>query len=276
MRWCRVRVSGNVIIRVSQKLGIKANQIRRKHTQSQSSPQIFSIEVWIEVYQICLSVDSQRICRSILVQSRKVNQTQSSQQEGEKVMKRKEAVLSWIIDGESTPQPPDNPCSDNGLSTPQASNYSSTPKGHLTPWLHISNKSGLNHNLQNNNSNQPYKFTGLSVTCVIQPAEKMHINYNKKQRPSVCMQITQGPSIRHVTHQMLNTMKCHINMWCIMHCLKNTSPNLQNKSQSCQYPPIVISIQIGRCRITNQVILHYILHGLIPLASAQFFKRSFH
>lgn len=145
-----------------------------------------------------------------------------------------------------------------------------------TPGLHVSNKRGLNHNLLDHNSKQPYKFTGLCITGIVQPTEKVHIYYNEEQGPTVCVQITQQPSIRHVTHQMLYAMKSHINMWCVMHRQEDSCPNLQNKGQSCQYTPIVISIQIGGCRISNQMILHYILQGLIPLASAQFLKRSFH
>ncbi len=130
--------------------------------------------------------------------------------------------------------------------------------------------------LQDNYSKQPYKFTGLCITSVVQSTEKVHIYYNKEQGRTVCVQIAQQPSIGHITHQMLYAMKSHINMWCIMHRQEDSCPQLQNKSQSSQYTPIVISIQIGRCRISNQVILHYILHGLIPQASAQFLKRSFH
>jgi hypothetical protein len=150
------------------------------------------------------------------------------------------------------------------------------PKLRKTPRLYVTNESCQNHNLQNYNSNQPYKFTRLCITCIIQTTEKMHVNNNKKQTPSICMQITQLPSIRYITHQVLNTVKCLIYVCSIMHCQENTSPNLQNKTLSSQYTPIIISIQIRRCRITNQMILRYSLQGLIPQATTQFFERSFH
>lgn len=223
-----------------------------------------------------MRVNSQRVSRTILVQSSKVNQAQSSQQERKKVVQAKKAILCRVIHGKSTPLPSYNTSPDNGQRTPQAGNYSPSPKRHLPPGLHVPNKCGLNHNQLNNNSKLPYKFAGLCVTGIVQPTKKMHVHYDEKQGPTVCVQITQQPSVRHITHQVLYAMKSHINMWCIMHCQEDSCPNLQNKGQSRQYTPIIISIQIGGCRISNQMILHYILQGLIPLASAQFLKRSFH
>jgi len=145
-----------------------------------------------------------------------------------------------------------------------------------TPRLYISNKSSLNHDLLNNNSNKPYEFSRLCITGIIQSSENMHINNNKKQTSSICMQITQLPSVRNITHQMLYTMKCKINMCCIMHCQKNSSLNLQNQTLSCLYSPIIITIQIRWCRIRNLMILYNCLHGLIPLTPSQFLNRSSH
>jgi hypothetical protein len=68
---------------VSQKLRIKVYKIRRKHAQCQSSPQIFSIEVGVKVNLVPLRINSLRVSRSILVQSSKVNQAQSSLQKRE-------------------------------------------------------------------------------------------------------------------------------------------------------------------------------------------------
>jgi hypothetical protein len=223
-----------------------------------------------------LSINSQRIRRSILMQCSKMNQTQPPQQERKQIVETKETIQGRVIDAEATPLPSNNTGSNDRQSTCQTCNNSPSPKRHLTPRQHVTNKSSLNHDLQNDNSNQPYKFTRLCITCIIQTTEKMHINNNKKQAPSICMQITQLPTIGYITHQVLNTMKCLIDMSSIMHCQENTSPNLQNKTQSSQNTPIIISIQIRRCWITNQMILRDDLHGLIPQAPTQFFERSFH
>lgn len=273
---CGIRVCRNIVVRMSLKFRIEVYKIGCKPTQRQSRPQIFCVEIWIKIYLISLSINTQRVCRSVLVQSSKVNQAQSSQQEREKVVLREKAVQSRVIYAKATPQPSYNTSTNNGQRTPQTSNYGPSPKRHLTPGQYVSDKCGLNHDQQNNNTNQPNEFTGLRVTCIIQATEKVHINNDEEKRPSVCVQITKQPSVWHVAHQMLYAMKSLINMRCIMHSLKNPSPNLQNKSQSGLYTPIVISIQIGGCRVSNQMILHYILHGLIPLASAQFLKRIFH
>lgn len=45
VRGGRVRVCRDIIVRMSQKLGVKTHKIRRKHTQRQSSSQIFGIKV---------------------------------------------------------------------------------------------------------------------------------------------------------------------------------------------------------------------------------------
>jgi hypothetical protein len=104
----------------------------------------------------------------------------------------------------------------------------------------------------------------------------VHIYYNKKQTCTVSMQITKQPSIRNITHQMLNAMKSLIHMSSIMHCLKNSSQNLQNQTQSCLHTPIVISIQIRRSRVPYQMVLYHGQQWLIPQTSTQFFHRSFH
>jgi len=276
MRRGRVRVCRNVIIRMSQKFRIKSNQISSKQTQSQSCYQIFSIKVGVEIYLVALCINSQRIGRSILVQSSKVNQTQSSQQEGKQIVKTIETVQCRVIYAKATPEPTYNTSSNNRQSTCQTSNNGPSPKTHLTPGEDISNKSSQDHDQQDHNSYLPYKFTRLCITCIIQTTEKMHIYHNKKQTCTICMQITQLPSIRNITHQMLNTMKCLIYMCCVMHRQKNTSYNLQNQTQSSLNTPIIITILIRRCRITHQMILHDSLDGLIPQTSALFFHRSFH
>jgi hypothetical protein len=104
----------------------------------------------------------------------------------------------------------------------------------------------------------------------------MHINNNKEKTSSICMQITQQPSIRNISHQMLHTMKCQINMCCIMHCQKDTSQNLQYQTQSSQNSPIIIPIQIRRGRITNLMVLNHSQNRLIPQTSTQFFHISSH
>lgn len=273
---CGIRICRNIIIWVPQKFRIEIHQISSCKTQSQSSNQIFCIEVRVKVYLIALSINSQRISGSILMQCSKVNQTQPPQLERKQIVETKKTIQSRIIYTESSPLPTYNTCSNHRQGTSQTCNNGPSPQGHLTPGLYVTNKSCQNHNQQNYNSNQPHKFTRLCITSIVQTTEKMHINNNKKQTPSVCMQITQLPTIRYITHQMLNTMKCQINMSSIMHCQEDTSPNLQNKTQSSQNAPIIISIQIRGCWITNQMILRYSLHGLIPQATTQFFDRSFH
>lgn len=223
---CRVRICRNIIVWVTQKFRIKIHQISSSKTLSQSSHQIFCIEVGIKVYQISLCINSQRIGGSILMQCSKVNQTQPPLLKRKLIVKTKEPIQCRIIYTKASPLPTYNTSSNNGQSTSLTCNNGSSPKRHLTPRLHITNKSCQNHNQQNYNSKQPYKFTRLCITGVVQTTEKMHINYNKKQTPSVCMQITQLPTIRYITHLVLYTMKCLIYMSCIMHCQKNTSPNL--------------------------------------------------
>lgn len=145
-----------------------------------------------------------------------------------------------------------------------------------TPRQNISDKCRLNHNLQNNNTDLPYKFTRLCVTRIIQTSEKMHIYNNKKQTPSICMQITQQPTIRYITHLVLHAVESQINVCCVMHCQKNTSLNLQNQTKSCLHTPVIVTILVRRCRVTYLMILYYSQHGLIPQTPAQFFHRSSH
>lgn len=128
---CRIRVSRNIIIRMSQQFRLKIDQISCPHTQSQRCNQIFCIKIWIKVDLIALCINTQRVSRSVLVQSSKMNQTQSSQLKGKKIMKTVETIQSRIIYTETSPQPSNNTGSYNRQSTCQRCNYSSSPKRHL-------------------------------------------------------------------------------------------------------------------------------------------------
>lgn len=276
MCWCRIRVCRNIIIRMTQSFRCKRHQSGCALSQNQCCTLIFRIVIGIEINQIGLGLNSQRICRSILMQCCKMNQTQSSLQKRKQIVKTIESIQGRIIYAKSTPEPPYNAGSNNRQRTCQTCNNSSSPQTHLTPGEYISNKSCLNHNLQNNNPNQPYKFTRLCITSIIQTSKQMHVNNNKKKRCTICMQISQQPTVRNITHQMLNAMKRQINVCSIMHCLKNTGLNLQYLTQTCLNPPIVISIQIRRSRITNLMILDHCQDRLIPQTSTQFLDLSSH
>ena len=57
----------------------------------------------------------------------------------------------------------------------------------FTPRQHVPDKCSQNHYKQNYYSNQPYLFTRLCITSIIQSAKQVHINYDKKQACSICM-----------------------------------------------------------------------------------------
>lgn len=59
--------------------------------------------------------------------------TQTSQYEWQSIVETIEAIQSWIINTETTPQPVHNVFTNNRNSSSQASNYSSTPEAHLAP-----------------------------------------------------------------------------------------------------------------------------------------------
>jgi hypothetical protein len=129
--WSAVRVCWNVVIRVSLKFRVKIHQISSTQAQPQRSHQVFGIKVRVKVYQVCLSINTLRIGRSVLVQCCKVYQTQSCQQEGKQIMKAVKAVKGRVVNGKAAPLPTDNTCSNNWKSTRQTCNYSSSPERHL-------------------------------------------------------------------------------------------------------------------------------------------------
>lgn len=93
----RVRISRNIVIWMSQSFRIKSNQKSSRCSQCLSSHLIFCIKVGVEVNHIRCCVNTQRISRTILMQSRKMHQGQSSQQEWKLVMKAVETVQSGVI-----------------------------------------------------------------------------------------------------------------------------------------------------------------------------------
>lgn len=100
---CRIRVRWNIIVRMSQNLWIKRNQKSSPCSLYQSSSQIFRVKVRIEIYQISLRLDSLRVCRSILMQSSKMNQAQSCLQERKQIVKTIKTIQSRVIHRKSTP-----------------------------------------------------------------------------------------------------------------------------------------------------------------------------
>ena len=276
MRRGRVWVCRNIIIRMPQGLRIKRYLKSCSHSLSQSSPLIFRVKVWIEIYQVGLCLNSLWVGRSILVQRSKVNLALSSQLKRKQVMETIEAVQGRIVYSKTTPQPSYNTRSYYRLSTSQTSNNCSPPKRHLPPRQYVPDKCGQNHYQLNNYSYKPHKFTWLSIASIIQCTKQMHIYYNEKKRCTISMQVTQKPTIRHITHQMLYTIKCLIYMRSIVHCQKNSSQNLLNQTLTSLNSPIIITILIRRSRITNLMILDYGQNRLIPQGSTQLFHFSSH
>lgn len=121
----------NIVIRMSKQFWIKVYQISSSQTQSQSCNQIFSVEIRIKINLIRLSINSQRISRSVLMQCCKVHQTQCSQQEWEQIVETIETIQSRVIHGEATPQPSYNTGSHYRQSTRLTGNNGSTPQRHL-------------------------------------------------------------------------------------------------------------------------------------------------
>lgn len=274
MSWCCIRICRDIIIRVTQHFRPKSYLISCSEPHPQGCCQIFSVKIGVKINPITLPLNSQRVSRSILVQSCQMNLTQSCQQERKLIMQTKETILCRIIYTKSSPKPPDNRSSYYRQCTGLTSNDSPSPQAHLTPRKNISNESSENHYQQNHNSNLPNKFSRLCIASIIQPTKQMHINHNKEKTPSIGMQITQQPSVRNITHQMLNTVECLIYMSSVMHCQKNSCPNLKNLAKTPQDPPVIISILIGRSGITNQMILHDTEQRLIQQTSTIF--ESFH
>lgn len=276
MCWCTVWVCRNVIVWMSQEFWIEIHLIGSPKTLPQRSYQIFGVKVGIKINSIDLCINSERISGPVLMKCCKMHQTLRCLLKREKIMKTVKTIKSRIIHTETTPLPTNNSCSNNWKSTCQACNNGSPPLTHLTPRLHISNKCSLNHNLQNYNSNQPHKFTRLCIASVVQTTEKMQVYNNKKLTPTIRMLITQKPSIRYITHQVLYAMKSQIHVRCVMHCQKHTSQNLQNLTKPCLNTPVIIPIQIRRCRIGYLMILNNFLHGLFPQRTTQFIHTSCH
>ncbi len=275
MSRCSVRICRNIIIRVAQHFRPKPYQISSSQTHPQCSSQILCIKVRIKIDLIDLPLDSLRIGRSVLMQSCLMHQTQSCQQKRKQIMETKKTVQCRIIYTKPSPKPSNNRSSHNRQCTCLTCNNSPSPQTHLSPRKNIPNKSSQNHDQQKNDTNQPNQLTWLCITSVILSTKQMHINYNKEETPSICMQITQQPSIWNIAHQMLNTMKSHVNMCGIMHCQKNSGPNLQDQTKSSLHSPIIISILIRRCGITDLMVLNNTLLGLFLQTSTIFFE-SFH
>jgi hypothetical protein len=81
----------------------------------------------VEVDYVRCCINTQRICRSILMQGCKMYQSQCSQQERKQVMKAVETVQSRVIYAKASPLPPNNGCTNYWQSTCQTCNYCSTP-----------------------------------------------------------------------------------------------------------------------------------------------------
>lgn len=97
MSRCRIRICRDIIVWMSLKFRIKRYLKSSSQSQRLSSAQIFRIKVWIKINQICLCLNTQRICRSILMQSCKMNQTQCCQKKGKQIMKAVKTIQCGVV-----------------------------------------------------------------------------------------------------------------------------------------------------------------------------------
>jgi len=272
----RIGVGRNVVIRVSQPFRPESYQKSSHQPHPKGSHQIFGVVIRIKIYPVTLPLDSLRISRPILMQSSLMSQTQSCLNKGQLIVQAEETIQSRIIYTKSSPKPSHNRTSHHRQSTCLASNHCPSPQTHLSPRQYISNKSSQNHDLLNNHTKNPHQFTWLSITSVILSTKLMQIHHPEKEAGSIGMQISQQPSERNVSHLMLHTMECLIYVSSIMHCLKNSGSNLKDLTLSPQDSPIIIGIQIGRSRISNQMVVDHSQNRLFLQTSSIIHCHSHH
>jgi len=103
MSWGRVRVSRNIIIRMSLSFWVKGYLKSSPQSHCQRRTLVFRIKVGIKVDHVCLRLNSLGIGRTILMLSSKVHLAQSCQQERKLVMETIKTVQSRIIYRKSAP-----------------------------------------------------------------------------------------------------------------------------------------------------------------------------
>jgi hypothetical protein len=73
---CRIRICWNIVIRVTLSFWIKTCQKSTSRSQAQNSHQVFRIKVREKIYPVRVCLNTQRVCRPVLMQCSKMYQTQ--------------------------------------------------------------------------------------------------------------------------------------------------------------------------------------------------------
>ena len=170
-------------------------------------------------------------------------------------MQGEEAVQGRIINGITTPEP-----GDDGLAKregrEEVGDHHRTPQRHLSPGQHVAHESRCHHQKQNDDAEDPQHFARCFVGAIIQTAKNVQIHCYEEHRGTVHVEITQQPTIIHVTHDVLDRIEGVIDMRRVMHRQNDAGDDLHHQhdhEDAAEGPEI---IQIFRCGISYEGGMH--------------------
>ena len=166
-------------------------------------------------------------------------------------MQREEAVQCSLVRREATQQPLTQWLADQRNGGEEASDNLRTPEAHLAPWQHIAHERCRHHQQEDGNAQQPDHFTRCLVRTVEQTAEYMRVDDDEEEARTIHMRITQEPTAIHVTHDMLNAIKCTVYACIIMHGKDDAGYDLDNESDARKDAEVPEVIEVARNRIAG-------------------------
>jgi ferredoxin len=137
----------------------------------------------------------------------------------------------------------------------QIHDHLSTPIAHLSPGQQIAHEGFCHQCQENTTSKQPNQLTRFAVTTVHQATEHVQINHNKKCRGTCRVHVTNQPTPRDITHDVLHRSKRQGGVRLVMHHQENSGDDLDHKHQERQGSKDVPEVEVLWSVILTHVLL---------------------
>ena len=143
----------------------------------------------------------------------------------------------------------------------QGDNYLCTPVGHLPPRQQVAHE-GLGHQRQvNHHAEDPDQLTRLLVGAVEQTAEHVQIDDDKEGRSPGRVQITDDPSVLHVTHDVFDRREGAFGTGLEAHRQPDAGKDLIDQYKQGQGAEEIQNIEVLRGVVLGQMVFPHLRGG---------------
>eukprot|EP01026_Neomeris_dumetosa_P071818 TRINITY_DN727_c2_g1_i1.p1 TRINITY_DN727_c2_g1~~TRINITY_DN727_c2_g1_i1.p1 ORF type:complete len:200 (+),score=5.80 TRINITY_DN727_c2_g1_i1:642-1241(+) len=170
-------------------------------------------------------------------------------------MQAKKSIQCGIINRKTSPKPLDNGLTHHWDGTRQTCHHCGTPKRHLTPRKHVTQKCSHNHEEDEDDAYAPHSTPWMTIAAVVKPPKHVDVNHQKEHTCTVGVKSAQKPSTFHIHHHKGDGKKSVIHMIIVMHCQQDSSQNLHNETKKRKTTKSPKGIQIAWAWINCEMVV---------------------